>query len=374
MNRNIIHFNVGNGNCSIIQTEDCLIIIDLNKSEEYETSYDMLKPFFRKKNDILYIDILCITHGDEDHCLGFREFKEEIDNGELIIGSIWHQDYDRTKNHNKKTDPVLPTDYLELQNEIDRRKNVSNPEDGDLQIPLKAKNDEIIAFKGLEVPSNLFMKVLSPFDGDKEDGNYNHNDLSLIINFEINGKTILYTGDVSSKYWQERIFPDLLEKEVYNDWANSDILEVGHHGSYDFFGQDREGVRDSDTEPDNYQALDKIEPADLIISAKSKFPLSGDKSGDLPPHYAAWKWYHKWFKDNHNVDKDDKHPDQFKYTSTGNVRLEYDGSTWSWKLNWNIDDEKKNQAKRFTEKMRIGELFIGNLNAKPTNYYGEDCI
>jgi len=224
MSRNITHFNVGNGNCSIIQTEDCLIIIDLNKSEKYETSYDMLKPFFRKKNEKHYIDVLCITHGDEDHCLGFSKFKDEIDSGELIIGSIWHQDYDRTKYHNKNTDPELPADYLKLQDEIDRRKNISNPEDGDIQIPLKAKDDEIIAFGGLQVPSNLYIKVLAPFDGDNEDGNYSHNDLSLIINFEINGKTILYTGDVSSKYWQERIFPNLLENDPYNDRATSDIL------------------------------------------------------------------------------------------------------------------------------------------------------
>lgn len=370
MERNITHFNVGNGNSSIIQTEDCIIIIDLNKSGEYETSYDMLKPFFRKKNGKDYIDVLCITHGDKDHCLNFAKFKEEIDSGRLIIGSIWHQDYDRTKNH-KKTDPELPNDYLELQKEIDRRKRLNNPTDGDIQIPLKSKDDEVVAFDGIELPSDLYIKVLSPIDGDNEDSNYNHNDLSLVINFDISEMTILYTGDASSKYWQERIFPELLDIETFSDWANAEVLEVGHHGSYDFFGQNREDVRDPDDEPDNYQAIDKIEPNDLIISAESKFPLSGDTSGDQPPHYSAWKWYHKWFRDNHAVKKTDKHPDQFKYTSEGNVRLEYDNNTWSWKLNWISADEKKEQAKRITKKMSMGSIPIGNLTAKKTRFYGK---
>lgn len=338
MERKITHLKVGNGNCSVIEADDFVMVIDLNKTEDKDSSYDLLKPFFRNKDGKDCIDVLCITHGDKDHCLDFKIFKEKIDSEDLVIGSIWHQDYDRRINENKND---LPEDYLKLQEEIDRRKECDNPEFGELQIALKAKDDEEKAFKGITKPDDFTIKVLSPFTIDDEESEYDHNDLSLIINFNISNKTIMYTGDAPGKYWQERIIPELLDNNLYKDWAKVDILEVGHHGSFDFFGEDRDSVRDSEEQPDNYESLDRIDPADLIISAQSHFPLSGDKSGEDPPHYAAWKWYHKWFRDNHDVNKEDKHPEQFKYTSEGNIRLEYDGFSWQWDTNWDYYKEQK---------------------------------
>jgi beta-lactamase superfamily II metal-dependent hydrolase len=374
MERNFTHFSVGNGNCSIIEMEDCLIIIDLNKTEDSDSSYDLLKPHFRTVNDKDYIDVLCITHGDEDHCLGFSKFKEEIDNGNLVIGTIWHQGYDRTKNHDPEKHPELPEDYKKLQEEVDRRIAIEDPQDGDLQVALKAKNTEEEAFDGLAMPSDFSLKVLAPFEDDNEDSGYSHNDLSLIINFNVNDKTMLYTGDASTKYWQERIIPDLLDDEAFSDWADADVLEVGHHGSYDFFGDNRDDVRDSDDKPDNYESLDRINPDDLIISAKDRFPLNGDSSGDAPPHYAAWKWYHKWFRDNHSVKKDDKHPKQFKYTSEGNVRLELKNNQWKWKSNWKNKSQRKNQAQNIGKKMSGPGIAVGMGNkykVKTKNFYSD---
>lgn len=369
--RTITHFSVGNGNCSVIEAEDFVMIIDLNKTEDKESSYELLKPFFRDKDGTDCIDVLYITHGDEDHCLGFKKFKEELDNDSLIIGSIWHQDYDRTINEKKKD---LPKDYLELQDEINRRKEIDTPEFGDIQKALKSKDDEDDAFDGIEKPDDFKLNVLSPFEDDDEGSeDYTHNDLSLIIKFEVSGKTILYTGDSCSKYWQDRIIPDLLEDSDYNDWAEAEILEVGHHGSYDFFGEDRESVRDEDDEPDNYEALDRIKPDDLIISAKNKFPLNGDSSGEDPPHYAAWKWYHKWFRDNHEVEEDDKHPEQYKYTSEGNVRLEFEDNNWKWVEDWDHNKQAIiHEAKKLNKKHQNQGVVVGDgLEVKKTRFYGE---
>jgi len=373
MNRKIVHFKVGNGNCSVIQTEDFVMIIDLNHSEEIDSSYEMLKPFFRELDGKSYVDVLCVTHGDEDHCLDFNIFKEKIDAGDLIIGSIWHQDYDRRLNTNSKD---LPKDYISLQEEIDRRKAVINPVFGDIQIPLKSMDTEEAAFKGIARPDNLFLKILSPFKDDKEDGEYSHNDLSLIFQLSLNELSILFTGDASSRYWQSKIIPDLLDQSFYEDWAKSNILVVAHHGSYDFFGEDRESVKDSDEVPDNYDALNRILPNDLIISATSKFPINGDSSGDEPPHYAAWKWYHKWFRENHDVDDEDKHPKQFKYTAEGNISIEYTNEKWSWDLNF--DPNKNNRtnmleaAAKIKQELAAGTLLIGNSLKSQQNkgFYG----
>lgn len=374
MNYSVTHFNVGNGNCCVIKSDDFVMIVDLNKTEDKDSSYDLLKPYFRQKDGVDTIDVLYITHGDEDHCLGFEKFKEEIDKGNLKIGSIWHQDYDKEKYHDPKKDPALSESYLALNEEIKRRIGLNSSEFGDIQKSLKAKDDNAEAFDGLDEPENFQVKVISPVAGDDEDSVYGHNDLSLIIKFEIEGKTMLFTGDASSKYWQERIIPEVLDVDSYEDWAKAEILEVGHHGSYDFFGQDRASVREAD-EPDNYEALDRIEADELIISAESQFPTSRDASGDQPPHYAAWKWYHKWFRDNHGVKEYDKHPEHFKYTSDGNVRLEFDGKHWKWIKNWDHNKEE-NQARRLADKMKHGGVAIGSggLTSTSTRYYGEEEV
>jgi hypothetical protein len=368
-----IHFKVGNGNCSVIQDENFVMIVDLNHGEEYESSYEMLQSFFRKQNGKDIIDVLCITHGDEDHCLNFGIFKEKIDAGELIIGSIWHQDFDRRINSKIKD---LPKDYLALQNEIDRRKEVKNALFGDIQTPLKAKDTEVVAFSGLVKPFDLSLKVISPFKEDSGKEDYDHNDLSLVFKLELGGMDILFTADVSSRYWQDRIVPDLLDDLFYEGWAKSQMLVASHHGSYDFFGLDRESVRDSDEYPENYEVLNKIFPTNLILSATTRFPINGDSSCDEPPHYAAWKWYHIWFRENRNVDEKDKHPKQFLYTADGNICIEYVENSWTLNTSYEIDNDEMDkvldEANKIKQDLVAGSLIIGNtLHSKPNKgYYG----
>ncbi len=208
----------------------------------------------------------------------------------------------------------------------------------------KSGNEEDVLFIEIERPDNLKVQVLGPFDGDDEESDYDHNDLSIVLKIDYFDKTLLYAGDSSSKYWQDRIIPDLLDEDETEDFVDSEILVVSHHGSYTFFGENRDDVREADPEPDNYEALNRIAPDDLIISAKDKFPTSRDKSGDEPPHYAAFKWYHKWFRDNHNVQEDDKHPDSFKYTSESNIRQEYRNNKWKWVDGWEPDTEDDDET------------------------------
>lgn len=330
--RSITFFPVGNGNFCLIKVGDTTIVFDICDTEE-ETSLERLKPFLREEDGVYYLDVLCISHGDEDHCGGFAKFREEIDDGTLVVGAIWHSDYDRTKV--KKEDEVLPEDYLALKDEIDRRKEISSPSYGDIQVPLVTGVDESYAFEGLEKPEGFSLDVLNPFeDEDEEDRDVN--DMSLVINLEVSGLSLLFPGDTGSGVWQERIIPYL--EDGNDDLAQAPILVVSHHGSYTFFGKTREEVRDADPYPDNYEALDFIQPGYLIISAESRFPTSRDSSGDSPPHYAAWKWYHKWFRDNRDVAEDDKHPESFRYTSEGYVRLEYGDDGWDFIDDWSPGD------------------------------------
>lgn len=334
--RSVSFIQVGNGNFSLLQIDNTNILMDIKNTED-KTSWEILKPLLRKDGKKYILDILCISHGDQDHCGGYAEFQKMIDDGKLIIGSIWHPNYDRTKVTDKSD---LPDDYLKLHKEILRRKKVEDAKFGDIQIPLTAWDDETKAFAGLDLPSDLKLKVLNPYIKDDGDTDWDPNDISLVINISISGLNVLFTGDSGSEIWKDRIIPYTLKKNGKTDWAKAEVLVASHHGSYSFFGSDRESVLDADPYPENYEALKYIEPGYLVISASSKFPTNGDESGDLPPHYAAWKWYHNWFKDNKDVKDSEKHPSRFKYTFDGHVHLKLgDDGKWIFKSDWTPDDD-----------------------------------
>ncbi len=346
--RSITFFQAGNGNFSLVQADNTNILMDM-KSTEDKTSWEIVKPFLKKDGKKYILDVLSVSHGDQDHCGGYTEFQKLMDEGKLVIGSIWHPDYDRTE---VSEEEELPEDYLMLHKEILRRQKIKNPQFGEIQIPLTTLDDEKSAFNGLQLPTDLKLKVLNPHHKDQGDTEWDVNDSSLVIKLSISGLRVLFTGDSSSEVWQTRIIPLTLKKNDKSDWAEAQILVASHHGSATFFGVDRETVLNAKPTPENYKALDYIKPEFLVLSASTKFPTSGDESGDLPPHYAAWKWYHKWFRENKNVKESDNHPDLFKYTANGHVRLQLgDDKEWRFKENWTPDDDPdKGSDVHFTNK------------------------
>lgn len=337
---------VGNGNCCLLVVDDVVMAFDL-KGDGDKTSYQQLRPYLPMRDGKRHLDVLCTSHGDMDHCGDFTVWRGEIDQERLVIGTIWHPDFDRTET-TPRTE--LPADYLALHEEIERRKGVKSPTYGDLQAPLKAGDTEEQAFVGVTLPSDLTLRVLHPTSEDLDDPDWDENDCSLVIQFTLSGLTLLFAGDASAKSWQERIIPDVLEQNGQKRWARATVLVAAHHGSFTFFGCERDAVRDADPAPDNYEALDYIQPSWLVVSSEDEFPTC-DNDGDMPPHYAAYKWYLRWFRENRDVSESDEDPDQFKYTARGPVRLEYgpDG-TWRWNTEWTpsddptpLDDEEKAQ-------------------------------
>lgn len=362
--KRIVHFNVGKGNSSVVETDDFVMAIDLQCSEE-KSSYELISPFFRTKDNKDCLDVLVVTHGDLDHCGGYKKFQEEIDEGNLIIGKIIHQDFNRIANNEED----LSEDYITFQNEIDRRAAISASTFGDLVCGPKKGDDVSIVMEGVDYPEDLVFNVISSIAGDTVDDGYNVNDLSLVFLFDMDQLGgILFTGDSTSKYWKERLMPNLEENEV-----NSKYLVVSHHGSYTFFGSDRHEVRNADPYPDNYQSMNEIKPEELIISAFSKFPTSRDASGDLPPHYAAYKWYHKWFEENRDVKdkKEEPHPKSWHYTSEGNICIEWDECKWIVDDDWQVEKAQTKSAKKIGEKHKEEDLSATGFMIKKTRYHGD---
>ena len=345
----ITFFKVGNGNFTLIQVDGVNVVVDINGTKEEEgtggkTALEMLRPFLPVDGGVRRLDVLCITHGDQDHCGGFAEFKEEIDAGRLAVGEIWHSNYDRTL---VTEESKLPKDYLALRAEILRRRRCGSSRYGDVEVPLSAWQDESAAFSAARRPDGFSMKVLSPYYKDKGDRDWQVNDVSLVLNIEVLGLNVLHPGDSSAKTWQERIIPYTLRRPGMEGWARAEILVASHHGSYSFFGENRDAVREADPYPDNYEALNFVEPDHLLVPAEKRFPTSRDKSGEDPPHYSAYKWYHKWFRENRGVSEYTLHPDEFKYTADGHVRLERSSDGWHWVDDWSPPDDDGDGGRGF---------------------------
>lgn len=364
----IIHKEVGNGNCCVVEANNFVMVVDLHGDDD-NSSYDLVSPHFRNKGGKDCLDVLVVTHGDRDHCGGYKKFQEEMDADNLIIGKIIHQGYDRILSDD---DDSWSEDYECLQNEINRREDVDNPEFGDLVEAPKAGDLIEDVLEGVDYPGDMLFDVLSPVEGDDEDSEYDVNDVSLVFRLDFdNLEGMLFAGDSSSKYWQEKILPNLED-----DSAKSKYLLVAHHGSFTFFGDNRDDVRNADPEPDNYEALDEIEPKELIISANSKFPTNGDSSGDQPPHYAAYKWYHKWFRDNRGVKdkKDEPHPNSWHYTSDVNICIEESNNNWVVDKSWTLEKERSKSAKKLGHQHKKKALIAPELTIQKTRYYADPNI
>lgn len=79
-NPSVTFFQVGNGNFTLIQIGDTNIVVDINGTktelgEQGKTPLEMLRPFLPEEGGTLRLDVLCITHGDLDHCGGFPSSK-----------------------------------------------------------------------------------------------------------------------------------------------------------------------------------------------------------------------------------------------------------------------------------------------------------
>lgn len=349
MSPTLTFFGVGNGNCTMLQSDTKTCIFDLNNvacdedGAGAQTSWDLLSPLLKEdEQGRRVIDVLAISHGDRDHCGGFADFKKAIDDRKLIVGALLHCGYDR---RTKEKISELPEDYLKLAEEIDRREG--KVAFGDVAIALKAGQK-------LELTDDITMCVLNPVIDDS-DLEGNEHSIACVLELPKQLKVLL-PGDTGCETWIDRILPWAKDNKK-EAWLNANLVVVSHHGSHGFLGRSRDDVLKADPHPENYVTLDAINAANLVLSACSRFPLNGDESGDQPPHYAAYKWYHKWWRDTHGVDEDDAHAEKhWRHTSDGHVRLELEGDEWKWNDSWAPPAKK-------------GFVHSGGRTSRPRNEY-----
>lgn len=182
-----VHFiDVGQGDCELIIADDgTTMLIDAGEAEYGETVVAYLNEL-----GITKLDYVVGTHPHSDHIGGLRKvISSDIEIGEVIL-------------------PELPDEYVPTTNSYEKLLDAIE-EKG---CPLYAAESTIIAFG-----SGTLTITVPDYSSD------NLNNYSVVIRFDCNGSSFLFTGDI-----EKVIETQLVESGVNLD---VDVLKVPHHGS-----------------------------------------------------------------------------------------------------------------------------------------------
>lgn len=175
------HFiDVGQGDCTLLHTDDTVILIDTGTYDSSKSTVSYLKSL-----GIKHIDCLILTHPHEDHMGGASNILADFDTETVFVNKSTSSSYfyERFIDEIIKQDMTLEFPNLDCVYEY-----------GDLRI-----------------------KFLSP---KKDYGNENHNSIVTLVTF---GETeVLFMGDAETE----------VESDIIDEYdLSADILKVGHHGS-----------------------------------------------------------------------------------------------------------------------------------------------
>lgn len=177
--------DVGQGDCSVIRSGNCTVVIDTGDTNAGKTITDFLQ-----KNKIKTIDKLVLTHPHADHIGSAIKIIEEFNVKEVMMGDV--------------PDKIVPTTslYTNLLKTIEREK---------VKTTITKVGDKFAVGEGMAY-------VISPAKKYES-----LNNTSLVIRYVFGETAFLFAADMESK--------------AENDLVNSgvdlscDVLKVGHHGS-----------------------------------------------------------------------------------------------------------------------------------------------
>lgn len=316
-------FPVGNGDMCLIEIAGVgTVLIDINIADN-STACDLVKTLRDKcskdKYARPYVNVLALTHPDQDHCRGWRDYfysgplkdyekaGPAPDGGKRIIAyELWSSPMVfRRKSKNAE----LCDDAKEFQKEAKRRVElfrkhgktdnlgdmitiIGEDEDGKtegLERILKREGDVFSDINGTQ-GDIVSIRVLGPFakqDSDDEEDILCKNDSSMVLQFTFHGeRKALFGGDAGVGIWKR-----LWSKHK----GDTPKLEYGfllapHHCSWHTMSEDSESECDNPTaDKDALNALGQANKKAFIVSSSKA--IKNDE--DTPPSYRAKKEYEK---------------------------------------------------------------------------------
>jgi hypothetical protein len=329
MNSKIKYYPVGNGDMSLITLEDnTTILVDCNiretaKGESDKTKFDAkadLLNSIKKRDTNYFVDVFVLSHGDQDHCRGFKsnfyqgDPKKYTDKNrkadEIIIDELWFSPMIAEESTNDDEDVI--------QIEAERRLKLHRDEHADKDKPgnrivIIGYDGPNIDYKDLDhlrrVPGNIvtninnkeqtkfsifihapFKEQLKSADGDK-------NTTSIVFQARFKNKPTdtdfsclaMFGGD-SDHYSWEVILEKTKRKKNHEthkalDW---DLFLAPHHCSWSYFN-DRPQSENPEPKADSLEVLDFKRTNAIVIASCKK--IIDDESN--PPHYEAKEEYVK---------------------------------------------------------------------------------
>ncbi len=300
-----------------------------------------------------YIDVMVLTHPDEDHIRGFESYfhqgalagyvkPKDGDRGKIVVREIWSSPLifrRKSKNHNLCSDALvfnteakrrvkLYKETRAIGSEGDRIRLIGKDIDGktDDIAPIVYENDDTISTLNEVYVKELQALVLGPLADDEfEDSDeIDKNRSSVIIQWGIAShgynepsNYVLLAGDASVEAWE------ILWKKYKNEKSKLqyDLLLAPHHCSWHTLSHDSyKNSKDPQVSGDARSALSQARTGAVIIASSN--PVKNDKND--PPNYGAKLEYEVIAEDHQgqfccladNVESKNKAPSVLTYKLT----------------------------------------------------------
>jgi hypothetical protein len=327
MNTEIKYYPVGNGDQTLIRLKDLTtLIIDCNIRQPGEDSSG--SKIFDVKTDLLeslqtrggnpFVDVFILTHGDEDHCRGFKKHfyqgnpanytKTNKENDEIIIDEMWFSPMIAEEHTNNDEDAY--------QKEAERRIALHESKDNSKDLPgnririigydgskdysaldhLRSIPGNIVETFNNKVKSDFSLFIHAPFKEQLTDIEKDKNYTSIVFQARFKQNSYdtnfiglaMFGGDADHYAWKI-----ILEKtkKYKNDTThkalNWDLFLAPHHCSWTFFNDTTDGCEEP--QESSLEILDYKKESGKIISSSKKI-INND---DNPPSHKAKSEYLK---------------------------------------------------------------------------------
>lgn len=365
-NKNTIKFYpVCNGDQSIITLADkTTILVDCNIRETakgdddeklFDVHEDLLKSIQKDKDNIPFVDVFILTHGDQDHCRGFeknfyqgdpKNYSDADKKNNLIrVDAMWFSPM--IAEEHKNSDEEAYQKEAERRLELHRKKNTSKDNPGnririigydgnkkyeDLDKLRSTPGDIVTRFNDKD--QEIFSVFIhSPFKehlvGESSD---KKNSTSIVFQARFKEKKedsnfitlAMFGGDSDHIAWENILAKTKKsgkdKSESALDW---DIFLAPHHCSWSFFN-DRPQENNTEPKKTSLEALDYKRGNSPKIIASCKIIVEAKPN---PPHNAAKKEYVKKVTDSnflntttYDIKDDTPQPIIFEITSQGPIK------------------------------------------------------
>jgi hypothetical protein len=321
-------YPVDNGDTTLITLSDnTTILIDCNIRQSsvgstdpalFDVKADLLKSI-RKRDNNPFIDIFILTHGDIDHCRGFKTnfycgdpkkySKSNRDAEEIIIDEMWFSPMIADENTNEEEDIH--------QAEAERRLDLHRKNSDDKNLPgnrikivgydlnkdykdlnhLRAIPGTVVSTFNNINQSTFSVFIHAPFKEHLESDEKDKNTSSIVFqarfkqfssNFNYSCLA-MFGGDSDHTTWEIILDKTKSHNNDMKEQAlNWDVFLAPHHCSWSFFNN-RPQAENPEPKATSLKVLDYKRIGSKVI-ASSKIIIDDE---DNPPHYEAKEEYVK---------------------------------------------------------------------------------